>query len=195
MPVFAAYAEAPWASDLKPQPLSPHYAFDPNRNDSAVGMDLLRDVDADGWRLPYERYPFAMCELGSGLQSTYHRRILVDGMDAYAMSLVKLGCGNNLLGYYMYHGGTNRIGRFSTMQESRATGYPNDVPILNYDFHTCLTQYGRAREQYGLLNMQSTQSTSPPTPLVPAWPSRLCPRTLCARSRLLPKHNDRRERI
>lgn len=153
MPVFAAYAEAPWASDLKPQPLSPHYAFDPNRNDSAVGMDLLRDVDADGWRIPYERYPFAMCELGSGLQSTYHRRIVVDGIDAYAMSLVKLGCGNNLLGYYMYHGGTNRIGRFSTLQESRATGYPNDVPILNYDFHTCLTQYGRAREQYALLNM------------------------------------------
>lgn len=153
LPVFAAYAEAPWADDLEPQPLSGHYAFDPNRNDSAVGMDLLHDVDADGWRLPYERYPFAMCELGSGLQSTYRRRVNVDGMDAYAMALVKLGCGNNLLGYYMFHGGTNRIGALSTLQESRATGYPNDVPILNYDFHTCLTKDGRAREQYGLLHL------------------------------------------
>ena len=45
-------------------------------------------------------------------------------MDAYALSLVKLGCGNNLIGYYMYHGGTNPIGRDSTLQESRATGYP-----------------------------------------------------------------------
>lgn len=153
LPVFAAYAEAPWADDLAPQPLSGHYAFDPIRNDSAVGMDLLRDTDADGWRLPYERYPFAMCELGSGLQSTYHRRVNVSGMDAYAMALVKLGCGNNLLGYYMFHGGTNRIGALSTLQESRATGYPNDLPILNYDFHTCLTKDGRARAQYALLNL------------------------------------------
>ena len=153
IPVFAAYVEAPWAEHLHAEPLSPHYAFDPVRNDSAVGMDLIRDCAEDGWRLPYERYPYATCELGSGLQSTHHRRINVSGMDAYAMSLVKLGCGNNLMGYYMYHGGTNKIGRLSTFQESRATGYPNDVPILNYDFHTCLGQYGQAREQYGLLNM------------------------------------------
>ena len=44
------------------------------------------------------------------------------------MTLVKLGCGNNLMGYYMYHGGTNGMGRHSTLQESRATGYPNDYP-------------------------------------------------------------------
>ena len=150
LPVFAAYVEAPWAGDTLPQPPSPHYAFDPNRNDAAVGMDLLHDCAADGWRLPYERYPFATCELGSGLQSTHHRRINVSGMDAYALSLVKLGCGNNLIGYYMYHGGTHRLGRLSTMQESRATGYPNDVPVRNYDFHTCLGQYGQAREQYAL---------------------------------------------
>lgn len=153
MPVFAAYVEAPWASGTAPQPLSPHYAFDPNRNDSAVGMDLIRDHAPDGWRLPYERYPFATCELGSGLQSTHHRRINVSGMDAYALSLVKLGCGNNLIGYYMYHGGVNKIGKHSTFQESRATGYPNDVTIRGYDFHTCLGQYGQVREQYRLLNL------------------------------------------
>lgn len=153
LPVFGAYVEAPWAGDTKPQPLSNHFCFDPNRNDSAVGMDLIHDHAPDGWRLPYERYPYATCELGSGLQSTHHRRINVSGMDAYALSLVKLGCGNNLMGYYMYHGGVNRIGQLSTFQESRETGYPNDLTIRNYDFHTCLGQYGQAREQYGLLNM------------------------------------------
>ncbi|MBQ8616724.1 MAG: beta-galactosidase, partial [Clostridia bacterium] len=94
LPVFAAYVEAPWAESLEPQPLSPHYAFDPNRNDAAVGMDLISDRAADGWRLPYERYPYATCELGSGLQNTHHRRLVFSGMDAYAMALVKLGCGN-----------------------------------------------------------------------------------------------------
>lgn len=153
MPVFGAYVEAPWASHLEPQPLSPHFAFDPVRNDAAVGVDVINDCAPDGWRLPYERYPFATCELGAGLQPTHHRRIVVSPMDAYVLSLVKLGCGNNLIGYYMYHGGTNAIGRYSTLQESRATGYPNDYTILNYDFHTCLSQYGEARGQYGLLNM------------------------------------------
>ncbi|MBR6028355.1 MAG: beta-galactosidase [Clostridia bacterium] len=153
LPVFGAYPDAPWAEGTSPLPLSPHYVFDARRNDSAVGVDVIRDTDESGWRLPYERYPFATCELGSGLMPTHHRRPLVSGMDTYALSLVKLGSGNNLVGYYMYHGGTNKLGRFSTLNESRATGYPNDYPVLNYDFHTALTQYGEARSQYRLLNL------------------------------------------
>ena len=153
LPVFAGYVDAPWDASLQPLPPSHHFCFDPTRNDAAVGIDLMRDADESGWRLPYERYPFVTCELGSGLQVTHHRRPIVSAMDAYALSLVKLGCGNNLIGYYMYHGGTHRIGRLSTLQESTDTGYPNDVPVLNYDFQTCLSQYGEARGQYGLLGM------------------------------------------
>lgn len=153
LPVFAAYVDAPWAETRQALPPSPHFAFDPARNDAAVGMDVIEGSGPDGWQLPYDRYPFATCELGCGLQATHHRRPIVSAMDAYALSLVKLGCGNNLIGYYMYHGGTNKIGRLSTFQESRATGYPNDYPILNYDFQTCLSQYGEAREPYGLLNL------------------------------------------
>ena len=153
LPVFAGYVDAPWDASLERLAPSHHFCFDPIRNDTAVGMDLMHDQDESGWRLPYERYPFATCELGSGLQVTHHRRPLVSAMDAYCLSLVKLGCGNNLIGYYMYHGGTNKLGKRSTFQESTDTGYPNDVPILNYDFQTCLSQYGEARGQYGLLNM------------------------------------------
>ena len=153
VPVFGAYAEAPWSEHIEPLPLSPHYVFNSQRNDSAIGADITGKTTEDGWALPYEKYPFATCELGSGIQPTHHRRIVVGGMDAYAMSLVKLGSGNNLVGYYMYHGGTNKIGKLSTLQESRATGYPNDYTILNYDFHTALSQYGEAREQHGLLNI------------------------------------------
>lgn len=152
MPVFGGYADAPWAGTTGELPLSPHYAFSPNRNDAAVGMDIMRDADADGWRLPYERYPFATCELGGGIQPTHHRRPWISPMDVYAMSLVKLGSGNNLIGYYMYHGGANKIGK-TTLQESKATGYPNDLPILNYDFQAPISQYGEIREQYGLLNL------------------------------------------
>lgn len=153
MAVFGGYVDAPWIDHVEKLPPSSHYCFDTMRNDAAIGLDVISQNRADGWQLPYEDYPFATCELGCGLQSTHHRRVNVSGMDAYAFSLVKLGCGNNLVGYYMYHGGTNKIGKLSTFNESRATGYPNDYTIINYDFHTALSQYGEAREQYGLLNM------------------------------------------
>ena len=153
VPVFAAYPEAPWSNTTKKLPLSPHYAFNQMRNDSAVGVDLIKASDEDGWRLPYERYPFATCELGGGMQVTHHRRPLIKGMDIYAMSLCKLGSGNNLIGYYMYVGGTNKIGKLSTFQESKASGYPNDYSILSYDFQTMISEYGELREQYRLTNL------------------------------------------
>lgn len=153
VPVFAAYPEAPWSNTTEKLPLSPHYVFNQMRNDSAVGVDLIKASDEDGWRLPYERYPFATCELGGGMQVTHHRRPLIKGMDIYAMSLCKLGSGNNLIGYYMYVGGTNKIGQLSTFQESKASGYPNDYSILSYDFQTMISEYGELREQYRLTNL------------------------------------------
>lgn len=154
VPVFGGYCEAPWENHTNRLNPSPHYFFNRMRNDSAIGTDLIAHTDGgDGWQLPYERYPFATCELGGGIQVTHHRRPLIKPMDIYAVSLVKIGDGNNLVGYYMYHGGTNKIGKKSTFNESKVTGYPNDYPILSYDFQAPLSEYGEVREQYGLLNM------------------------------------------
>lgn len=153
IPVFGAYPEAPWTESRDRLPLSTHYAFNKNRNDSAIGTDIINGTDEDGWRMPYEKYPFATCELGGGIQVTHHRRPVISGMDIYAMSLVKLGSGNNLIGYYMYKGGTNKLGRLSSLNESRATGYPNDYSILSYDFQAPVSEYGEIREQYRLINM------------------------------------------
>lgn len=153
LPVFGAYPEAPWTEHTDRLPPSPHYTFYTMRNDSAIGKDMIADTDRDGWRLPYERYPFATCELGGGIQVTHHRRPIIAGMDIYALSLVKLGSGNNLVGYYMFKGGTNKIGKLSTLNESKATGYPNDYSVLSYDFQAPISEYGEIREQYRLLNM------------------------------------------
>ena len=153
VPVFGGYCEAPWENHMNRLSPSPHYFFNRMRNDSAIGTDLIAKTKSDGWQLPYERYPFATCELGGGIEVTHHRRPIIKPMDIYAVSLVKLGDGNNLVGYYMYHGGTNKIGEMSTFNETKATGYPNDYPILSYDFQAPLSEYGEVREQYGLLNM------------------------------------------
>ena len=153
VPVFGGYCEAPWENHMNRLSPSPHYFFNRMRNDSAIGTDLIAKTQSDGWQLPYERYPFATCELGGGIEVTHHHRPIIKPMDIYAVSLVKLGDGNNLVGYYMYHGGTNKIGELSTFNETKATGYPNDYPILSYDFQAPLSEYGEVREQYGLLNM------------------------------------------
>lgn len=153
IPVFGGYPEAPWAQHINKLPLSEHYVFNTMRNDTAIGCDIIEQTAEDGWRLPYELYPYATCELGGGMQATHHRRPYIKAMDIYAISLVKLGSGNNLIGYYMYHGGTHKIGQYSTLQESTKTGYPNDYPIRSYDFQSPISEYGEIREHYRLLNM------------------------------------------
>jgi hypothetical protein len=59
-----------------------------------------------------------------------------------------LGSGSSLLGYYMYHGGQNPDGQRSTLQESTATGYANDLPVKSYDFDAPIGEYGQINPQY-----------------------------------------------
>lgn len=151
IPVFGGYPEAPWTAHTNKLEPSVHYFFNPMRNDSAIGADLIGEVHEGGMK--YERYPFATCELGGGIQVTHHRRPLIKPMDVYVPALTKLGSGNNLPGYYMYHGGTNKIGKYSTFNESKATGYPNDYTILSYDFQAAIGEYGIIREQYRLFRL------------------------------------------
>lgn len=154
VPVFGGYCDAPWSATIEPLKPSIHYFFNQMRNDTAIGEDLQAATpDKSEWVLPYENYPFATCELGGGIQQAHHRRYIIKGMDIYVPSLMKLGVGNNLIGYYMYAGGTNKIGKQSTLQESVQSGYPNDYPILSYDFQGAVSEFGEIREQYRLLNL------------------------------------------
>ena len=156
IPVFGGYPEAPWTGHTKKLAQNPHYFLHPMRNDSAIGEDLLSggdDDDNNGYQMDYTLYPYATCELGGGIQVTAHRRPKISGMDIYAVSLCRLGSGNNLPGYYMYHGGTNKIGRLSTLHESKKTGYPNDVPVRSYDFQAAIGEFGILRPQYYMLNL------------------------------------------
>ena len=94
-------------------------------------------------------YPFLTAELGGGLQVTHHRRTYPSAADIEALTLCRLGAGANLIGYYMYHGGVNPRGRYSTLQETRATGYPNDLPVKSYDFCAPLRESGEASASSG----------------------------------------------
>ena len=68
------------------------------------------------------------------------------------MAIVKLGSGSNLLGYYMYHGGTNPEGKawLNEMQRTPATNY-NDMPVKTYDFQAPLGEFGQKNPHYYML--------------------------------------------
>jgi beta-galactosidase len=152
VPLYGVYAEGFWDRELTPMPGNywRGFYFSSLRTDDAIGTDILGHREAKD-APDVDRYPYLTCEMGAGMMSSYHRRILVHPLDAESTALVKLGSGGASLGYYMYHGGENPDGKLTTLQESQATGYWNDMPVKNYDFQTALGQYGQIRPQYHLL--------------------------------------------
>ncbi|MER7370794.1 beta-galactosidase, partial [Nonomuraea wenchangensis] len=156
IPLFGGYPEAAWdtAHDGRPRQSRAHYFFGPGRDDDSIGADL-RDTEVTGSDESHlARYPFATCELGGGMYTSYHRRPIVEAADVAALGLVKLGSGSVWQGYYMYHGASQKIGALSTLQESHATGYPNDCPVISYDFQAPLGEYGQFRESFHHLRLQ-----------------------------------------
>lgn len=145
IPVMGGYCEAPWDQRLTDIEPSGNYIFTQERNDHNIGSDYGFGT---GITFDLDKYPYLTAELGGGLQVTHHRRPVAKAEDIGAMSMVKLGSGVNLLGYYMYHGGTNPKGKLTSLQESRETGYPNDVPELSYDFRAPIREYGQISETY-----------------------------------------------
>jgi beta-galactosidase len=154
MPVYAGYSDGFWESSEVDWPdFGPmHFTFSDVRDDLTVGADV-RGTEAVASDRDY-RYPFVTCELGGGMHVAYHRRPRVDPVDVAALALVKIGSGSAWQGYYLYHGVTQVMGELSSTQESQDTGYPNDVPLLDYDFSAPLGALGQVREHYHLLRQQ-----------------------------------------
>lgn len=147
IPVMGGYCEAPWEQKITELAANNNYVISHIRNDALIASDQkMEDV------LKYEefRFPFLTAELGGGLQVTAHRRPVATGQDIGSMSLAKLAGGVSMLGYYMYHGGSNPKGKRSPLQESRNTGYINynDLPEVNYDFNAPIRQYGSISDSY-----------------------------------------------
>ena len=145
IPVMGGYCEAPWDQRLTEIEPSGNYIFTHERNDHNIGSDY---GFGEGITFDMSKFPYLTAELGGGLQVTHHRRPIARSKDIGAMSMVKLGSGVNLLGYYMYHGGINPKGKLSFLQESKVSGSINDLPELNYDFRAPIRAYGQVSETY-----------------------------------------------
>jgi len=150
LPLMAAYVEGSWEQHIDMVPPNINYVFTSVRDDISVGSDFTQNQHFSP-SYDIDNYPFATCELGGGMQASYQRRPIITAEDTEAMAFVKLGSGAIMLGYYMYHGGTNPIGELTTLQESRDTGFPNDLPKLTYDYQAPLGEYGQSHPSYRAL--------------------------------------------
>jgi len=127
LPMLAAYAYTPWVPN---QPPSREFLF------RDLHVRPAEPVTYD----PRE-YPVAYCEMAGGMQASYSARPYVPPESVEAMTLVKLGSGGNLFGYYMYHGGTNPVGRRGYLNES-------GLPKMTYDYQAPLGEFGRVGESW-----------------------------------------------
>lgn len=147
---LGAYPDSPWSSDTKKIHKSVYF-IKPLESDADIGADLFGKVDTK----VRNTFPKLGAELGGGMQPTYHRRVAVTTKDIVATAFTKVASGINGVGYYMFHGGLNPMGKTS-LQESRITGYPNDLPLINYDFEAPIGAMGIVSDSYNelkILNM------------------------------------------
>ncbi len=159
LPLYGDYADGFWERSLREGAGSYYKAFNFKAQEkpatdmgAADAANALAPAQADA--LPAESYPYFTCELGGGMTTAYHRRPYIYPEDAYAMAVVKLGSGSNLLGYYMYHGGTNPESTTGiTLHESVHTlaTANNDMNVKSYDFQAPLGEFGQRNPHYYLL--------------------------------------------
>ncbi len=154
LPFFGDYADGFWDRELTEGAGTYYKAFNfkAHRSSDAIASEQLGSEGGVVTRGD-DQYPYFTCELGGGMAVAYHRRPYVYPIDAYSMAVVKLGSGSNLLGYYMYHGGTNPDGRNTHLNERQNSPYMNynDMPVKTYDFQAPLNEMGWANPQYFML--------------------------------------------
>ena len=153
IPLYGDYADGFWERSLEETAGNYYKAFNFKafRSSTAIATEQLGN-QKETLNEGDEQYPYFTCELGGGMMTAYHRRPYLYPEDAYSMAIVKLGSGSNLLGYYMYHGGTNPEGKawLNEMQRTPATNY-NDMPVKTYDFQAPLGEFGQKNPHYYML--------------------------------------------
>jgi len=145
IPVSGEYPDDFWTSLTTDAPPNPAYLFSADRERGGQGAMALADPAG---KIDLRHFPFFAAEQGGGMETSYHRRPLMQPDDIAALTLTALGSGVNFYGYYMFQGGANPTGKLTTLQESIATGYPNDLPVSSYDFQAPLGEYGQERESF-----------------------------------------------
>lgn len=136
VPYAGFYIEAPWTASGKNEiPTSNFEFFTYNRLSDNIGTDIIKlEGDVESLSGENNDSPFFTCEIGVGTTAFYQRRAVVPEEMAGENINLRLGCGANMMGYYMYVGGTNPVGKISTYQSSG--------PRVSYDYQAPIREFG-----------------------------------------------------
>lgn len=130
------YIETPWAANGREElPPSSFEFFSYKRISDNIGTDLIKPQgDVVSLNSGSNDSPYFTCEVGVGTTSFYYRRAVVPEEMAGENINLRLGCGVNLMGYYMYTGGSNPVGECTTLQSSG--------PCISYDYQAPVREFG-----------------------------------------------------
>lgn len=138
MPLWGGYAFRPWIfySYKGEHPATEEYVYqDFHKNGVACTNDF------QPFYRPEDR-PYACSEMGGGMMCCYYYRFRYPYKSVDAMANIKMASGCNFLGYYMFQGGSNPLGKHG--------GFMNEgqVPKISYDYQAALGEFGQVRESY-----------------------------------------------
>lgn len=147
IPLWGGYPAEPWATHADKITDNPNYTFEAPMNDENIGNESVKRNKS--YIQDYSRYPYFTCELGIGNQISEHRRPVLSAIDGLAIATTRTGSGSNLPGYYVFTGGINPLGTYTTMEENRdETAYWNEYPDISYDFQTAIRETGELSPSY-----------------------------------------------
>lgn len=138
MPLWGGYAFRPWIfySHKGEHPATEEYRYQDFHNDEAVCTNDFKP------RYKPEERPYACCEMGGGMMCSYYYRFQFPFKSVDAMANIKIASGCNFLGYYMFQGGSNPVGKCGTFMNE------GQVPKISYDYQAALGEFGQVRESY-----------------------------------------------
>ena len=138
MPLWGGYSYRPWIfyTHKGDHPATEEYIYQDFHHNGVMCTNDFKP------RYQPEDRPYACCEMGGGMMCSYYYRFRFNCRSVDAMANIKLASGCNFLGYYMFHGGSNPIGRGGV--------YLNEaqVPKISYDYQAALGEFGQVRESY-----------------------------------------------
>lgn len=146
IPLWGAYPDESWQPNVEKITGCGNYQFDAFRDDVTIGTALAQREDR---YMDYSLDPYFTCELGVGIFTSSHRRPILDKRDGMGILVNKIGSGGNLLGYYIYAGGSYPVGIYNTNEEEKdKTGYWTESAMISYDFQAAIRENGMLAPSY-----------------------------------------------
>lgn len=145
IPLWGGYPDESWNPDINKITGCDNYRFSSFRDDETIGNAQVKKKD----KYDYSLDPYFTCEMGVGIFNSTHRRPVMGKLDGLGLIESRIGSGGNLLGYYVFAGGSNPLGIYSTMEENKdETGSWSELSPISYDFQAAIKENGLLAPSY-----------------------------------------------